>query len=157
MSSSRGGKNKGGRPLKFKSPNELQQKIDEYFESCFEDLIVRDRYGKPIVDPTTKLPVTERLQVRAWTITGLAVHLGVSRQTLLEYEGEVEGRVKKDPRFADAIKRAKNKIEAFTEEKLFEPKIATGVIFNLKNNYKWHDKQEVELTTQKLIELDADD
>lgn len=48
-----------GRPLKFKSPEELQIQIDEYFSiTPFEEL----------------------------TITGLAIHLDTFRETLCNYE-----------------------------------------------------------------------
>jgi len=52
-----------GRPLKFKTPEELQLKIDEYFNS---------------------IPKEE------WTITGLALALDTYRQTLLNYEHKDE-------------------------------------------------------------------
>jgi hypothetical protein len=47
--------------------------------------------------------------------------------------------------FIDTIKRAKDKVENSVEEGLLSGKYnATGAIFNLKNNYGWRDKQEVE-------------
>lgn len=49
----------GGRPLKFKTVEELQERINSYFELT---------------------PKEE------WTITGLAYHLDTYRQTLLNYE-----------------------------------------------------------------------
>lgn len=52
-----------GRPLKFKTPEELQLMIDEYFSST---------------------PKEE------WTITGLALALDTYRQTLLNYEEKDE-------------------------------------------------------------------
>ena len=52
-----------GRPLKFKSVKELQNKIEEYFKTT---------------------PKEE------WTITGLALALDTYRQTLLNYEGKDE-------------------------------------------------------------------
>src|SRR5258708_40230966 len=52
-----------GRPLKFKSVVELQEKIDEYF-----------RITKP----------------EEYMITGLAYHLDTSRVTLMEYGGKDE-------------------------------------------------------------------
>jgi hypothetical protein len=123
------------RPLKFKSSMELQNKIDEYFESCFEEQWYENKDGKWI-------PVTDRHgqvvkeQVKPFTITGLALYLGTSRQTLLNYEDKDE--------YFDTIRAAKTKIESFVEESLWKPKIATGVMFNLKNNFGWVDKSEVD-------------
>lgn len=50
-----------GRPLKFKTVEELQQKIDDYFKKMDEE-------KKP------------------YTITGLALALDTTRRTLLDYE-----------------------------------------------------------------------
>lgn len=58
-------KNLGGRPLKFKTVEELQEKIDRYFASCDED-------EEPI------------------TITGLALALGTTRELLCDYEDKDE-------------------------------------------------------------------
>jgi hypothetical protein len=56
---------------------------------------------------------------------------------LLEYET-------KHVEYIDTIKRAKLKIENFAEESLFTSKQTAGVIFNLVNNHKWINRQEVE-------------
>jgi len=125
-----------GRPLKFKSAAELQKKIDEYFESCFEEVWTQDEEGKwnPVLDRHGNVL---KKQVRPFTISGLAVHLGTTRRTLLDYE-------ERDDEYSHTIKAAKQKIESFTEEQLFTNRNTTGVIFNLKNNYGWTDKSEVD-------------
>lgn len=66
------------------------------------------------------------------TITGLAVHLDTDRTTLINYENRDE--------FFDAIKRAKNKIEA-SYEKSLRLRGSAGDIFGLKN-FGWSDKYE---------------
>lgn len=116
--------NKVGRPLKFDSVENLELKIQEYFDSCWETKEVDGN-------------ILQR-QVRPYTITGLAVHLDTSRETLLDYEDKEE--------FSDTIKRAKMKIHNYVEEYLFTGKNQTGAIFNLKNNYGWTDKTEVDNT-----------
>lgn len=75
---------------------------------------------------------------RPYTISGLARHLGLTRKTLLEYQKKYGGD------YADVIEDAKTRIEEFVEACLFKPGIATGTIFNLKNNFGWNDKQEIE-------------
>ncbi len=107
----------GGRPLKFKTAKELEDKIEEYFLTC-EDPENPGVYMKPL------------------TITSLAVYLDTSRETLLDYQ-------EKD-QFSDAIKKAKQRIHAWTEEQLYRNTQVTGVIFNLKNNYGWKDKSEID-------------
>jgi len=109
-----------GRPLKFKSVEELQNAIDGYFQSC-EDPEKPGFYHKPL------------------TITSLAVHLDTSRETLLDYQNKDE--------YSDAIKKAKQFIHAWTEEQLYRNTQVTGVIFNLKNNYGWKDKTEQDITS----------
>lgn len=87
---------------------------------------------------------------RPLTITGLAVDLDTDRDTLLNYEKKEE--------FFGTIKSAKNKIHAWTEEYLFQGKNQAGCIFNLKNNYGWKDKSEVDNTIRlpkPLDEIDA--
>ncbi|HHL2038299.1 TPA: terminase small subunit [Clostridium perfringens] len=115
--------NKGGRPLKFKSPEELQAKIDAYYEWAKEN-------KKHI------------------TITGLAWFLDTNRQTLLRYEeddSELLKSVSENVRqaFRDTVKRAKARIEMEYEESLYNKNSAVGAIFTLKNNYNYVDKQEV--------------
>ena len=98
---------KTGRPLKFKTPEELQQKINEYFN------------------------ITPNEEV---TITGLALHLDTSRETLMNYEDREE--------FFDTIKRAKDKVQLEYELDL-RRKGRSGDIFALKN-FGWVDKQELD-------------
>jgi DNA-packaging protein gp3 len=124
-----------GRPLKFKSVEELQRKIDEYFESCFEEVWEKTPEGwKPVTDHNGNII---KQQVKPFTITGLAHHLGTTRRTLLDYE-------QREDEFSHTIRKAKTRIEAYVEESLWKPKIATGVMFNLKNNFGWQDKQNLE-------------
>ena len=108
-----------GRPLKFKSPEELQEKIDAYFESIKEPIYI-DNNGAPQYEPAT--------------ITGLALALGCYRETLLNYE--------KTDEFFDTIKTAKQRCEHYAEKKLLSGAPATGAIFALKN-YGWKDTQDI--------------
>jgi hypothetical protein len=104
-----------GRPLKFKSVKVLEEKIDKYFKDC-------DAKEKP------------------YTITGLAVALDTSRETLCNYE--------KKEKYFDTIKRAKARCEQWVEENMLMNKSnATASIFSLKNNYGWRDKNEVDHTS----------
>jgi len=126
-------KNKGGRPPKYKTREELQAKIDEYFDSCWVDKItqVTDKDGN----------ITEsnvRYQNRPYTIMGLALALGMTRETLCQYA--------KDGRFSDIVKKAKQTVEMYVEEMLLEGKNAAGPIFWLKNHAEYRDKTEQEHT-----------
>lgn len=69
-----------------------------------------------------------------YTVTGLALALNMSRQDLINYSNKEE--------FFDTIKKAKLKVENYLEKRLIKDNSCTGIIFNLKNNYGWKDKQE---------------
>ena len=113
-----------GRPMKFKSPQEIEKLADEYFKMC-------DEKGKP------------------YTITGLAIALDTDRQTLINYEAKEE--------YFDTIKKIKLIVENYAEEKLFNGSNTAGVIFNLKNNYGWVDKQELDANVNGEIVVDIED
>ncbi len=105
-------KKKTGRPLKFKTVADLQKKIEAYFKAC-------DKKQIPL------------------TITGLAIALNTSRQTLVNYEEKEE--------FFDTIKKAKSIIENHIETMALTGKYVPVIsIFNLKNNFGWKDKTELD-------------
>lgn len=76
---------------------------------------------------------------KAISITGLAIHLDTFRQTLCNYELKDE--------FVDTIKKAKQRVENFYEERLTLPNVA-GAVFALKN-FDWTDKSDLNLGGQK--------
>ena len=80
-----------------------------------------------------------------YTITGLALALDLDRRSLVNYS--------KDDEFFPTIKKAKSKVEDYLEKKLLTGNSATGIIFNLKNNFEWKDKQEVEVAQEKPFEV----
>ena len=69
-----------------------------------------------------------------YTITGLCIALDLCRDTLSEYMKKQE--------FSDTIKKAKLRVENYLEKHLITDSGTTGIIFNLKNNFGWKDKQE---------------
>jgi hypothetical protein len=86
---------------------------------------------------------------RPYTITGLALALDTDRRTLVSY-GEKE-------EFFNTIKKLKSKVEGYAEEALYRNSNTAGVIFNLKNNYGWVDKQEIDASVQADIVVDIVD
>jgi hypothetical protein len=132
--------NKGGRPLKFKSVEDLQKKIDRYFRSCWTQKL--DMFGNPLFIKNKNGKKTNRrllVQFKPYTITGLAVALDTDRATLIHYEAK--------QRFFNTIKSAKERCQQYAEESLFIGKNPAGAIFNLKNNYgDWKDKTEIDAT-----------
>ena len=84
---------------------------------------------------------------RPYTITGLALWLDMDRKGLLRYEKDYEDE------FCHAITRAKERVQEFVECCLFKKGIAQGVIFNLKNNFGWEEKQNVDATVSNTVTI----
>lgn len=116
--------NKGGRPEKFSDEKALKEAVEDYFENHAYIEQGGDRVYAP-------------------TVTGLAYHLGICRDTLNRYS--------KDDRFSDTLKKAKQRVGIALEQRLFGNNV-TGVIFNLKNNFGWKDKSEQEITSDNRHE-----
>jgi hypothetical protein len=136
-----------GRPLKFQSVEELQQKIDAYFAEC-DPHTGMEKYVVRLKDDSTKVIERECLTPQVpYTITGLALALDTSRKTLLDYEsGEYDNKALDEStqaEFSNTIKKAKLKIHNFAENRLFSGQIVAGIIFNLKNNFEWVDRKEL--------------
>ena len=127
-----------GRPAKYENVEDMQKIIDEYFEECSKE---------------GKRP----------TVSGLAYVLDIERATLISYEKcmecdklkQYDDSVRRG--FMNTIKSAKKFIESQYEDSLInDGKNPVGLIFTLKNNYGWVDKQEVE-QTNKSISIDLED
>lgn len=125
--------NQVGRPPKYKSKEEIEEKIEQYFNECEGEALLDDdgeqvvnKYGYPCYIKAPKPP----------TVTGLALALGFStRQGLLNYQGKKE--------FLDTITRAKSKVEEYAERRLFDRDGSNGAQFSLRNNFKgWNGEQD---------------
>lgn len=128
-----------GRPPKYKTKEEIEGKIDRYFEECKGEIlrdddgkVIYNRWGNPVI-------VNEHPP----TITGLALALGfTSRQALLNYQAKAE--------FVDTITRAKTRVEAYTEERLFDRDGSNGAQFSLRNNFRgWNDRVQTDLEMEE--------
>jgi hypothetical protein len=100
----------GGRPMIWETPEKLQESVDKYFQS------------------------TDR-----WTLSGLAVFIGIDRKTLYNYADRNE--------FFHIIKEARDRVESIYEERAIYDNNPTGVIFALKN-MGWTDRLATDHTTQ---------
>jgi len=102
--------NKGGRPIKF-SPRTLKEKSREYVQA-------------------------QSLKEKPITLTGLAIHLDIDRETLFNYS-------KKDE-YLDVIKAFRLRCEDYIVSNLLEGKTPSHAgSFLLKNHYNYVDKTEV--------------
>lgn len=116
-----------GRPRKY-TPEELEAKINEYFDSCTRYFREEATAGKVVQIHTPRIP----------TIGEMCIHLDVHIDTLHQWENE-------EREFSEIIKRAKDyctnkKIAALVNGEGG----TTGIIFDLKANHGWKDKQTIE-------------
>jgi hypothetical protein len=125
-------KHAGGRPLKFESVEELETQINVYFDDCdkLDDTrvwshdeiteVVGEKGPARLCTNCWKpartrgcLLVSGRLKLpRPYTVTGLALWLNTTRQTLLDYQNKDE--------FFDTIIQAKQRIKNYAAERLFD-------------------------------------
>jgi len=121
--------NKGGRPRLYESVEQLEQDIEKYFKRC----------------DSKELP---------YTVAGLAYALGMSTDTLLNYEKRPGYEL-----FFGTIKNAKQRIEAYMiENGLIGNLDKTFSIFLAKANFGYSDQPQQQNTDRKIIiEFEGDD
>lgn len=114
-----------GRPPIYETPEELEKKINEYYDSLSAK-VIPGLEGDGSDDEIT--------YAEPATITGLALYLGFeSRQSFYDYE--------RKENFSYIIKKARLRIEHEYEKKLHY-KNPTGSIFALKN-MGWDDRTQI--------------
>jgi hypothetical protein len=134
---------KKGNPPRYKTAQELDLKISEYFENKKPKPITQDIDGKiiAVTDKHGNVVYTKEKP----TLSGLAVYLGFAdRQSLYDQK-------ERDSEFSCAIKKAYSMIECYHEENLFEP-ACTGSIFWLKA-HGWKDKPDDEAKDDTISRL----
>lgn len=121
-----------GRPPKYKSKEEIEEKIEQYFKDC-EGHPLTDDEGNPVYNKWGYPVIVDR---KPPTVTGLALALGfTNRLSLLNYQGKKE--------FVNTITRAKSRVEQYAEERLFDKDGTSGAQFSLRNNFKgWNAEQQ---------------
>lgn len=127
-------KRKASQPA-FRDVVELEKAIFRYFESC------KNNYRLEYDAEGNTIKIQEPLP---YTMSGLARALGISRMTLLNYKN-------KSKEFKDVVEEAKQIVEEYAETQLYINRNAAGIIFNLKNNFGWRDKQEIEAQVDNNI------
>lgn len=108
-----------GRPPIFETPEQFEAVAESYFSKC---------------EDSNKVP----------TVNGLALALGMTRETLLRY-AEKDG-------FSDTVKAVRTRLEAEWEQRLAGPS-AAGTIFWLKNQ-GWSDKTEQAITAEVVSRVE---
>jgi hypothetical protein len=125
----------GGRPLLFETVKELEDSITAYFDWC--DPHKERRLVDSGVNGRGETIFMERdimTEQKPYTMSGLARHIGIDRDTLLNYG--------KKNQFFGTIQKARERCHEFAESQLYG-RAATGAAFSLKNNWGWKDRQEL--------------
>lgn len=132
---------KGSRP-KFISVEQLEGKIGEYWESC--NGIIFDNKGQPIrKEDGTFL----RGQVCPYTVSGLALYLGVTTEAIKKYKigkvdrilDEMHADTDDVKTFANVIATAKQRIESYAEKRLYDRDGQKGGQYVLDAAFNWRE------------------
>lgn len=129
--------------LQYSSPEQLQDKVNEYFDSCYGPGYYK---GEPILDKDGNPVIVQR---EPFTVAGLARHLKLSRMALCKYE--TYGKTGLIPReYADIIVDAKLRIQEYAEKRLYDKEGSSGARFVLEAGFGWMTKvEEKELRQNK--------
>lgn len=122
---------KMGRPKAFLEPSEIQSQWEVYKRKCDTHKVEAVSAGK----------VKSVLKPRVYTLQKFQSEIGISRECWGDY--------RVDPDFSDTIKEIEaqvlgRKVEALTDGE----GSTTGLIFDLRVNSGWQDKQVIESKVQ---------
>lgn len=135
------------RKPKYESVEQLEEKIEAYFESCKGE-ILREEDGSIVFNPKDGTPIW--INRKPPTIPGLALALGFSsKQSLYDYKAKKE--------FLDSISRAQMRVEQYTAEKLFDRDSQRGAQFALEYGFRYRRDAESEKKDEsQRIVMDAE-
>lgn len=130
-----------GKEKFFSTPEEMSVAINNYFEEC--DNRIREVYIK------SKQEIEHIKDPKPYTIEGLCVCLGITRDTLLNYEKK-EGYEE----YFDIVRHAKLKVQQNLIERGLEgSNNPTVTIFVSKNNFGYKEKTEQEITLPDKLKI----
>lgn len=131
----------GGEKMAFNSPEELEIAVNDYFQSCYtykldkNGNIMYDRNGEPI-----------KYLSKPFTISGLAYHIGISTKTFNRYcSGVFDAGTEDLPgskSYKKILVRARQKVESFAEENLYNKNAQLGARFVLDAAFGWCTTRE---------------
>jgi hypothetical protein len=115
---------------KYETPEDMQQALDAYFARCDEvKRIIVTKTGQVVTIPDPE----------PYTMSGLCVALGMSREAWREYHNGDRG-----PGYVEVCDEATQRVEHNMEVRLYRPSTFTvGLIFGLKNIFRWRDNHEI--------------
>ena len=112
----------------YSTPEEMQAKIDEYYAYCEGHKLTDPETGEPVLNKFGEVIIIDSHPL---TMSGLAFYLGLSRNGLMNYTRKDE--------FLPVIQRARDRVEMYAEERLYDKDGCQGARFVLQNSYKHWD------------------
>ena len=153
----------GGKPMtenrksRFKNPEEMRKKMDEYFESGRGEIML-DNNGKPVMYKGAPIYRDRKIP----TVMGLTLYLGYNDPRRLAHKLAEEKR--KDPdaedkpgTYAYYIKEAKLKLYEETAQASMNRESFQGARMQLITHYGMTDRPSVEVTLNNSINITNDD
>lgn len=124
-----------GKTLMYPTPEELQERVNQYFETCYGPALnkvgnILYLNGEPVIT-----------QTQPFTRFGLILFLGMSETTYYNYINISESG-DRDPRYAEILRAAQMKIDAQAERLLYDRDSGRGAEFYLKAFRKMTTKKE---------------
>lgn len=133
--------NHGGRPPEYETPEQLMDKVEEYFKYCEGEFHMENRVLKEededgnVSQKTVAVKIWDR-EPEQYKITKLCLFLGFCSRSSLD------DNARRSREFSYIIKYAKMLVESAYEDRLTTKDNPTGAIFALKN-MGWKDKTEI--------------
>lgn len=142
-----------GRRKSFSTAAKFSAACDKYFSSISRTVTALDGSGKPITNDDGE-PIKYTEYVIPPSISALCLFIGIERSTFRNYENEKNS--DKYPGFREVCQHCRDRIECWLETEVnTRRKGLQGIIFNLKNNYGWRDKTEIELGEGTLRQMEV--
>lgn len=137
-----------GRPRTYETPEELEEAVEAYFFSISRTVDAvelvdsgrRDDHGHVIYEPVKIWNdggevIRKTEYILPPSVTDLCLHLGITRQTWVNYGRRAE--------FRDITDRTKARVKSYlVRESLTRTKGLQGVLFNLQNNFDEDEREQ---------------
>lgn len=119
----------GGRPVAFKSPEEMQKKMYEYL----------DRQSNRVSETMSSAGVVRTVDPAPITVEGFCVSAGITKASFYNYA--------RKPKFRTLCNQFRQIVESYLVEQLVDGKKGNKADFILKNAFgdEWKEKSDVSL------------
>ena len=128
---------------RFNSPQHMQALCDEYFASC-DGVLYNPKTGKPYLDRNGE-PVIG--QIKPYTVTGLALWLDLTTESMKEYEkGMLDDYgydIDEINQYSFILRKARMRIEEYAETRLYDRDGYNGSKFVLDCAFNWNTRKEI--------------